>query len=83
MTKLVIVESPTKARTIGRYLGSPYVVLSSQGHVRDLPRKDLGVDIENGFTPKFETKRTKQVAELRRAAKKAQQIYLEIGRAHV
>lgn len=72
----MIVESPTKARTIGKYLGSSYVVLSSQGHVRDLPKKDLGVDVDNEFTPKFETKRTKQVAQLRQAAKKASQIYL-------
>jgi len=76
LTRLVIVESPTKARTIGKYLGSPYVVLSSQGHVRDLPKKELGVDVENEFTPKFETKRTKQVTKLRQAAKKARQIYL-------
>ncbi len=76
MTRLVIVESPTKARTIGKYLGSSYVVLSSQGHVRDLPKKDLGVDVDNEFTPKFETKRTKEVARLRQAAKKASQIYL-------
>jgi len=76
LTRLVIVESPTKARTIGKYLGSSYVVLSSQGHVRDLPKKDLGVDVDNEFTPKFETKRTKQVAQLRQAAKKASQIYL-------
>lgn len=72
----MIVESPTKARTIGKYLGSSYVVLSSQGHVRDLPKKDLGVDVDNEFTPKFETKRTKQVVQLRQAAKKASQIYL-------
>jgi len=74
--KLIIVESPTKARTIGQYLGKAYKVLSSQGHVRDLPRNDLGVDIENGFEPKFETKRTKLVKELRDAAKGAEMVYL-------
>ena len=76
MHKLIIVESPTKARTIGQYLGKGYKVLSSQGHVRDLPRNDLGVDIENGFEPKFETKRTKLVKELRDAAKGAEMVYL-------
>ncbi|MEA3239320.1 MAG: type I DNA topoisomerase [Candidatus Bipolaricaulota bacterium] len=76
MHKLIIVESPTKARTIGQYLGKAYKVLSSQGHVRDLPRNDLGVDIENGFEPKFETKRTKLVKELRDAAKGAERVYL-------
>ncbi len=76
MHKLIIVESPTKARTIGQYLGKGYKVLSSQGHVRDLPRNDLGVDIEKGFEPKFETKRTKRVKELRDAAKGAERVYL-------
>ena len=76
MHKLIIVESPTKARTIGQYLGKGYKVLSSQGHVRDLPRNDLGVDIEKGFEPKFETKRTKRVKELRDAAKGAEMVYL-------
>jgi len=76
LTKLIIVESPTKARTIGAFLGKGYRVLSSQGHVRDLPKSDLGVDIDNGFAPKFETKRTKQVKLLREAAKGAGKVYL-------
>ncbi len=76
LKKLIIVESPTKARTIGAFLGKDYLVLSSQGHVRDLPKNDLGVDIEHDFTPKFETKRTKQVKLLREAAKGAQAVYL-------
>lgn len=76
MQNLIIVESPTKARTIGQYLGKEYKVLSSQGHVRDLPRNDLGVDIEKGFVPKFETKRGKRIQELRQAAKNAEKIYL-------
>ncbi|MDD5264575.1 MAG: DNA topoisomerase, partial [Candidatus Bipolaricaulis sp.] len=76
MKKLIIVESPTKARTIGQYLGKEYRVLSSQGHVRDLPQNDLGVDIENGFEPKFETKRTKLLTELRKAAEGADRVYL-------
>jgi len=76
LKKLIIVESPTKARTIGQYLGKEYRVLSSQGHVRDLPQNDLGVDIENGFEPKFETKRTKLLTELRKAAEGVDKVYL-------
>ena len=76
MKKLIIVESPTKARTIGQYLGSGYEVLSSQGHVRDLPKNDLGVNVEEDFAPRFETKRSKVVAQLRDAAKGAERVYL-------
>jgi len=76
LKKLIIVESPTKARTIAQYLGAEYRVLSSQGHVRDLPKNDLGVDLERDFSPKFETKRSKVVSELREAAKSADRIYL-------
>ena len=50
---LVIVESPAKARTVGRFLGSGYEVLASMGHVRDLPSKTLGVDVENSFEPTY------------------------------
>ena len=52
---LVIVESPTKAKTIGKYLGRGYTVKATVGHVRDLPKRELGVDVENGFTPKYVT----------------------------
>ena len=76
LKNLIIVESPTKARTIGQYLGVGYQVLSSQGHVRDLPKNDLGVAIENNFEPKFETKRSKIIGELRAAAKTAERIFL-------
>ena len=76
MKNLIIVESPTKARTIGQYLGNDYRVLSSQGHVRDLPKNDLGVNVEKDFAPKFETKRSKIVAQLRDAAKDAERVYL-------
>ena len=76
LKKLIIVESPTKARTIGQYLGGQYQVLSSQGHVRDLPRNDLGVNLENGFAPKFETKNGKPVKALREAVKQAERVYL-------
>ena len=53
--KLVIVESPAKARTIAKYLGRGYKVEASQGHVRDLPKSQLGIDIENNFEPKYIT----------------------------
>ena len=52
-TNLVIVESPAKARTIEKYLGSDYKVIASMGHLRDLPKSTLGVDIENNFTPEY------------------------------
>ena len=51
--KLIIVESPTKAKTIAKFLGKDFYVESSFGHIRDLPQKEMGIDIENGFTPKY------------------------------
>ena len=68
---LVIVESPAKARTIARYLGSDFKVMSSFGHIRDLPKKDLGVDLHNNFEPTYQVPPDKQKAarELRSAAK--------------
>ena len=53
MSYLVIVESPTKVKTIGKHLGSKYKVKASMGHLRDLPKSDLGVDIEAGFVPRY------------------------------
>lgn len=75
---LVIVESPAKARTIGRYLGSSYDVAASVGHVRDLPPKELGVDVEHGFEPKYVTIRGKGkvITELKKKAKNADQVIL-------
>ena len=75
---LVIVESPSKAKTIQKYLGSAYIVKSSVGHVRDLPKDDIGIDIENGFIPHYTTIRGKGkvVTEIRQAAKKADKVYL-------
>ena len=69
---LVIVESPAKARTITRFLGRNFVVKASMGHVRDLPRSQFGIDINNGFQPKYITIRGKGkiLAELRNEAKK-------------
>jgi len=76
--KLVIVESPAKARTLGKILGKGYTLKASLGHVRDLPRSQIGVDVENGFTPKYVVPRakTKLVNELKRDAKNASAIYL-------
>jgi DNA topoisomerase-1 len=75
---LVIVESPAKAKTIGKMLGKDYVVKSSVGHIRDLPERMLGVDIEQQFTPKYviSPKKTKVVEELRKTAKECDAIYL-------
>jgi len=75
---LVIVESPTKARTLTRYLGSGYTVLASGGHVRDLPEREIGVDIARGFEPKYVElpDRAKIVGTLRKAAREAKQILL-------
>jgi DNA topoisomerase-1 len=76
--KLVIVESPAKARTLGRILGRDYNLKASMGHVRDLPKSRLGVDVENGFAPKYVVPRAKGkvVKELREAARAASTIYL-------
>ena len=76
--KLVIVESPAKAKTIGKYLGKNYIVEASMGHVRDLPKSKLGVDIENNYEPKYITIRGKGelIDKLRKAAKKSDKVYL-------
>ncbi len=76
--KLVIVESPAKAKTIAKYLGKNYIVEASMGHVRDLPKSTLGVDIEDDFNPKYITIRGKGelISKLRKAAKKADKVYL-------
>lgn len=75
---LVIVESPTKSKTIGRFLGKNYTVKASMGHLRDLPKSQFGVDIENHFTPKYINIRGKGelIKELKSLAKKADKIYL-------
>ncbi|MCW1930454.1 MAG: type I DNA topoisomerase [Candidatus Kerfeldbacteria bacterium] len=76
--KLVIVESPTKAKTITRFLGKGYTVTSSFGHVRDLPKSKIGVDVEHNFEPTYivPMKSKKHVTELKKLAKKADEIYL-------
>src|SRR5918997_4733227 len=75
---LVVVESPAKAKTINKYLGRDYKVLASMGHVRDLPKSKLGVDVDDGFAPVYEplASRKKVIAELKSAAKDATDIYI-------
>lgn len=75
---LVIVESPAKAKTIGKYLGPDYIVKASMGHVRDLPKSKLGVDIEGGFIPNYQPIKGKEdtIEELRRAAAASKTVYL-------
>ncbi|MGI6239038.1 MAG: type I DNA topoisomerase [Christensenellales bacterium] len=77
-TKLVIVESPAKAKTIGKFLGRNYKVEASQGHVRDLPKSQIGVDVENDFEPKYITIRGRGeiLTRIRKEAKNASKIYL-------
>jgi len=75
---LVIVESPAKAKTIEKFLGADYVVKSSIGHIRDMPKKDMGVNIENDFQPTYaiSADKKKVVADLKKSAKTAEKIYL-------
>lgn len=79
---LVIVESPAKAKTIKKFLGSNYEVIASNGHVRDLPKSQMGIDVDNDFEPKYITIRGKGdiLAALRKAVKKADKIYLATDR---
>ena len=76
--QLVIVESPAKARTVGQMLGNKYVVVASQGHVRDLPKSKIGVDIENEFEPSYVIMRDKRsiLNDLKKAGDQAKTIYL-------
>jgi len=75
---LVIVESPVKAKTINKYLGKQYIVKASLGHIKDLPKKDLAVDVEHGFEPRYEIieGKRKLLSELKQAAKGVESIYL-------
>src|SRR5579875_1863989 len=75
---LVIVESPAKAKTIGKYLGKQFVVKASLGHIKDLPKKDLAVDVEREFEPRYEIieGKKKLISELRQAAKDVESVYL-------
>lgn len=78
MSNLVIVESPAKAKTIQKYLGKDYDVIASMGHVRDLPKSKLGVDVENGFQPKYTDMKGKEdvIKKLKEHAKKCDRVYL-------
>jgi len=78
MSKLVIVESPAKAKTIQKYLGKDYEVLASNGHIRDLPKSKLGVDVENNFQPQYTEIKGKEtlVKTLQKEAKKSDMVYL-------
>src|SRR3989337_3415640 len=75
---LIIVESPTKVKTIKKYLGADFSVLASVGHVKDLPKSKLGIDIDNDFSPTYQVMDSKKkvVADLKKAAKQADNIYL-------
>ena len=77
-TDLVIVESPSKAKTIGKYLGPGYEVKASMGHVRDLPKSKMSVDIEGGFIPNYQPIKGKEdvISDLKKAAKKSGRVYL-------
>ena len=78
MSKLVIVESPAKAKTIRKYLGDGYEVTASMGHIRDLPASQLGIDVEHGYAPQYISIKGKEkiIKELKSEAKKADQVYL-------
>lgn len=69
---LIIVESPTKARTLGRFLGKDYSVEATMGHIKDLPKSKLSVDVEKNFKPDYQIKeeRNKEIRELKKIAKK-------------
>jgi len=75
---LVIVESPAKAKTINKYLGKQYIVKASLGHIKDLPKRDLAVDVERGFEPRYEVieGKRKLISELKQTAKKVDNVYL-------
>ena len=77
-TDLVIVESPSKAKTIGKYLGPGYEVKASMGHVRDLPKSKIGVDIEGGFVPQYQPIKGKEdiIKDLKTTADKSKTVYL-------
>jgi len=78
MSKLVIVESPAKAKTIQKYLGKDFSVIASMGHVRDLPKSKIGIDVENGFIPMYQEIKGKEelISDLKKQAEKADAVYL-------
>ena len=78
MAKLVIVESPAKAKTIGKYLGKDYEVTASMGHIRDLPKSQLGIDVEHDYAPQYINikDKSKLIKELKAKAKQADGVLL-------
>src|SRR5256885_6565357 len=78
---LVVVESPAKAKTIKKYLGAGYTVKASVGHIKDLPKSKLGVDVEHGFLPEYEVIRGKSniIKEIKKSAKDVEIVYLAPG----
>ncbi len=78
--QLVIVESPAKAKTINKYLGSGFLVKASMGHIRDLPKDKLGIDIEHDFKPEYEIiqMRKETVAELQKSASECESVLLAV-----
>ena len=77
-SNLVIVESPSKAKTIGKYLGPDYTVKASMGHLRDLPKSSMGIDFEHDFQPDYRPLAGKEdiIADLRKAARQVDTVYL-------
>ena len=77
-SNLVIVESPSKAKTIGKYLGPDYTVKASMGHLRDLPKSTMGVDLDGGFTPRYIPVKGKEdlIKELKAASAAVDTVYL-------
>ena len=75
---LVIVESPAKARTVGQILGRKYIVTASQGHIRDLPKSKIGVDVEQDFEPSYVIMKDKQslLTQIKKAGKEAKEVFL-------
>ncbi|MCJ7774296.1 MAG: toprim domain-containing protein, partial [Desulfobacterales bacterium] len=75
---LVVVESPTKVKTLKKYIGKDYNIVASVGHIKDLPTKELGIDIESGFKPIYKTIPGKQkiISSLKKAAKDVTDVYL-------
>jgi DNA topoisomerase-1 len=78
MKNLVIVESPAKGKTIEKFLGKDFIVKASFGHIRDLAKKDLGIDIENNFTPTYmiSDEKKKTVTELKKLVKEAEKVWI-------
>src|SRR3982074_992066 len=79
--RLIIVESPSKARTLAKFLGAGYTVKASMGHVRDLPKSKIGVDIDAGFVPEYQVikGKEKQIRELQAASRKAEEVAIKFG----